>query len=150
MDGKYSCFMYPSLMLLNFSMSQDLFFTTSTVTYNFVFNIAHIIATFSTLLHKRILQILSLLTNTISFSILHRVQQTTQLTVKQTVQQTVQQTIQQTVQTTVQRKQSFSNSRFTIRSFSNSRITISHFRTGHFIKQSFKQSRCRTYKTCRA
>ena len=55
-----------------------------------------IIVTFSTLLHERILQILSLLTNTISFSTLHTVQQTTQQTVQQTVKQTVKQTVQQT------------------------------------------------------
>ena len=45
-----------------------------------------IIATFSVLLHERILQILSLLTHTISFSTLHTVQQTAQQTVQQTVQ----------------------------------------------------------------
>ena len=47
-----------------------------------------IIVTFSTLL-----QILSLLTNTISFSTLHTVQQTNQPTVQQTVQPAVQQTV---------------------------------------------------------
>ena len=60
-----------------------------------------IIATFSALLHERILKILSLL-DTISFSTLHTVQQTALHTVQQTVQQTVWQTIQQTVQQTVQ------------------------------------------------
>ena len=60
-----------------------------------------IIVTFSTLLHERILQILSLLTNTISFSTLHTVHQTTQQTVQLTVQKTVQQTVQQTVHQTV-------------------------------------------------
>ena len=52
-----------------------------------------IIATFFTLLHERILQILSLLTHTISFSTLHTVQQTIQQTVQLTVKQTVQQTV---------------------------------------------------------